>query len=271
MKVTHPVWAVLITVVATFAQVIAGVAPVMLLLDPDSVLYRPLGMIAITLASLGLVYLIRRFLGRQSWEGVGLTSSWRAVPQLLLGTVAGAGAVSAASALSVALGVTVWESEETVAAQLPYLPLAIAFALLSQAFPEELLWRGHLFDTLSGRLSPQTVLIVVSVGFGALHIISQSAADTPVERVLYVLQAIALGFACAAARARTNALWMAVGVHLGLHLANLLLPTKDIRYDAQLIILTGTLSLTGLFILFSRRRNGTTAAGSAPGEIKVDG
>ncbi|MFE0153894.1 CPBP family intramembrane glutamic endopeptidase [Nonomuraea sp. NPDC059007] len=254
MKATHPVWAVLITVVATFVQLIVGTAPVALLVDPEDVLYRPLGMIGITLASLGLVYLIRRFLGRQSWQGVGLTLSWRVAPQLLLGTAVAAGAVSTANALSVALGVAAWDGENTIAAQLPYLPLSIAFALLSQAFPEELLWRGHLFDTLSGRLSSRTVLIVVSVGFGVLHIISYSPADTPVERVLYVLPATALGFACAAARVRTQTLWMAVGVHLGFHLGEMLTPTHDIRYDAQLIILTGVLSLAGLLILVARRR-----------------
>ncbi|MEV0389762.1 type II CAAX endopeptidase family protein [Nonomuraea sp. NPDC050643] len=256
MKATHPVWAVLITVAAMFAQVIIGTAPVSLLLDPGNVLYRPLGMIGITLASLGLVYLIRRFLGRQTWRGVGLERSWRAVPHLLLGLVAGAVPVLAASALSVALGVAALAPWGAVAAQLPYLPLAIVFALLGQAFPEELLWRGHLFDTLSGRLSPRAVIVVVSVGFGALHIVSQSPADTLAERLLYVLQAIGLGFACAAARARTGTVWMAVGVHTGLHAGNYLLPTQDIQYGVQLILMTCTFAISGLLLLRGRRAGG---------------
>jgi membrane protease YdiL (CAAX protease family) len=257
MKATHPVWAVLIAVAAMFAQVYGGALPAMLLLDPGDPLYRPVGVAGITLASLGGVYLIRRFLGRQSWRGVGLTRSWRAVPHLLAGVLAGAAAVTASSALSVALGVATWAPWDVVRVQLPYLPLYVAIALLGQAFPEELLWRGHLFDTLSGRLSPRAVLIVVSVTFGALHIISQSAADTPAERLLYVLQAIGLGFACAAARARTGAVWMAVGVHTGFHTGNIVLPTEDVQYGVQLVILACTLTVAGLLIL-ARRKDGQT-------------
>ncbi|MEV4010288.1 type II CAAX endopeptidase family protein [Nonomuraea angiospora] len=255
MKATQPVWAVLIAVVAMFAQVFGGSLPAMLLFDRGDPLYQPVGVVGVTLASLGLVYLIRRFLGRQSWRGVGLTRTWRAVPHLLAGVLAGAAAVIASSALSVALGVATWAPWDVVRVQLPYVPLYVAIALLGQAFPEELLWRGHLFDTLSGRLSPRTVLIVVSVCFGALHIISRSAADTPAERLLYVLQAIALGFACAAARERTGAVWMAVGVHTGFHTGNIVLPTQDIQYGVQLVLLAGTLTVTGLLIL-ARRKGG---------------
>ncbi|MET7326907.1 type II CAAX endopeptidase family protein [Nonomuraea sp. NPDC005650] len=258
MKATHPAWAVLITVAAMFAMIFGGSRPATLLFDPGDLLYQPVGVVGITLASFAVVYLIRRFLGRQSWRGVGLTRTWRAVPHLLAGVLAGAVAVIASSALSVALGVATWVPWDLVRPQLPYVPFAVVIALLGQAFPEELLWRGHLYDTLSGRLSPKAVMIVVSVCFGALHIISQSAADTPVERLLYVLQAIGLGFACAAARARTGAVWMAVGVHTGLHTGNILLPTQDIQYGVQLVIVTCTLTVTGLLIL-ARRRDGRTA------------
>ncbi|MEV6035372.1 type II CAAX endopeptidase family protein [Nonomuraea sp. NPDC052116] len=254
MKATHPVWAVLITVAAMFAQVLAASRLTGLFLDAGSPLYLPVAVTVTTLTSLGLVYLIRRFLGRQSWRGVGLTRSWRAVPHLLAGVMAGAAAIIAANGLSVALGVaTLTPWWDLVGPQLPWVLLNVAIALLGQAFPEELLWRGHLFDTLSGRLSPRTVLIVVSVCFGALHIISGSAADTPAERLLYVLHATALGFAGAAARARTGAVWMAVGVHTGYHTGNIVLPTQDIQYGVQLVIMAATLTVTGLLILAGRR------------------
>ncbi|SEU15234.1 CPBP family intramembrane glutamic endopeptidase [Nonomuraea wenchangensis] len=252
-RATHPVWAVLITLAATFGQIIVGTAPVTLLLDSGHPLYRPLGMIGITLASLGLVHLIRRFLGGQSWAGVGLERSRRAVPQLFLGVVAGAVPVAAAIMLSVAFGAMSLPPGDKIFADAGLLPYGIAFALLSQAFPEELLWRGHLFDTLSARLPPKAVLIVVSVGFGALHIISSSAADSLGERLLYVLQAVALGFACAAARAHTGTLWMAVGVHTGLHTANLLLPAEAVHYGVHLVILSCALTVSGLLLLRSGR------------------
>ncbi|MGP3930636.1 lysostaphin resistance A-like protein [Nonomuraea sp. KM88] len=260
MKVTHPVWAVLITCVAMFTQILLGAGPAMLLLDSGDALYRPLGMIGITLASLGLVHVIRR-LGRQTWHGVGLTRSWRAVPHLLLGVLAGGAAVAAAGVLAVTVGAATWVSSERAGADLSFLPLSIAFALLSQAFPEELLWRGHLYDTLSARMSPKAVLIVVSVGFGLLHIVSQSAADTVAERLLYVLQAVGLGFACAAARWRTGAVWMAVGVHTGLHVGHLVVPVLPVHFGVHVVILACTLTVTALLIMAGRRPT-ITGAGS---------
>ncbi|MBB6346468.1 membrane protease YdiL (CAAX protease family) [Nonomuraea muscovyensis] len=159
-----------------------------------------------------------------------------------------------------ALGAAVWAPwQETVAPVLPMMPLTMAIIVLGQAFPEELLWRGHLQDTLSGRLSPRAVLIIVSVVFGALHILSSSPADTVTERLLYLVTASALGFACAAALVRGGALWMAVGVHTGFHMGHRLLPTQGIEYGVQLVILACTLAVTGFALLAPLGRKGRQA------------
>ncbi|MFI7634650.1 lysostaphin resistance A-like protein [Nonomuraea sp. NPDC049400] len=267
MKATHPVWAVLITIAAMFAQVFLGALPTMLLFDESNPFYEPVGVVGITLASLGFVYLIRRFLGRQPWRGVGLTRSWRAAPHLLAGVLAGAVAVVAAGALSVAFGVATWAPDDVVLPQLSALPLMIAILLLGQAFPEELLWRGHLFDTLSGRLSPRAVLIVTAVAFGAMHIFSKSGADTLAERLLYIVHAAGLGFACGAARARTGTVWMAVGVHLGFHIANRTFPIKISQFSVELVILACTLTVTGLLILLQRRGGHAAAPDTRAGGL----
>ncbi|MEU4404882.1 type II CAAX endopeptidase family protein [Streptosporangium sp. NPDC023963] len=250
MRATRPVWAVLITMAAMFVQILVGTLPVVLLMDRGDPLYRPLGVLGTTIASIALVYAIRRYLGHQSWSGVRLTWSRSAAWHVPVGLLVGAVPVIAGNALSVVLGVATWASwEQGVAPTLPYLALAIAIIVLGQAFPEELLWRGHLFDTLSDRLSPRMVLFVVSAGFGVMHIVSQSPADDLTEKLLYVVLATALGFACTAARVRSGAVWMAVGVHTGFHVGNLLTPTKDLRYDVQLILLTCALFLAGLAVL----------------------
>ncbi|MEU4835045.1 type II CAAX endopeptidase family protein [Streptosporangium sp. NPDC023615] len=250
MRATRPVWAVPITMAAMLVQVMIGTLPVVLLMDRTNPFYRPLGMLGTTVASIVLVYAIRRYLGHQSWSGVRLTRSWSAAWHVPAGLLIGAVPVIAGNALSVTLDVATWTSwQEAVAPSLPYLALTVAFVVLGQAFPEELLWRGHLFDTLSDRLSPRMVLFVVSAGFGVMHIVSQSSADSPVEKLLYVVQATALGFACTAARVRSGAVWMAVGVHTGFHVGNMLTPTKDLRYDLQLILLTCVLFLVGLAVL----------------------
>lgn len=266
MKATRPLWAVPITMAAMFVQILVGTLPVVLLTDPGDPFHRPLGVLGTTIASIALVYAIRRYLGHQSWSGVRLTRSWSAAWHLPAGLLVGAVPVVAGNALSVALGVATWTSWDR-AATLPYVALAIAVIVLGQAFPEELLWRGHLFDTLSGRLSPGTVLFVVSAGFGVLHIVSRSPAEGLAEKLIYVVQATALGFACTAARVRSGALWTAVGVHTGFHVGNLLTPTEDLRYDVQLILLTCTLFLTGLAVLPRRDRSPRPADVKLPARL----
>ena len=249
MRATTPVWAVSIAVVVMFVQAISGPLVVSLLTDDHGILVQTLSALSVTLVSLALVYAVRRFLGGQRWPGVRLTWSWSALWQALAGLFAGAAAVASAQALAVALGSTTWLPwAEQGAVLLRYLPFAVAILMLSQAFPEELLWRGHVYDTLSARLSPGAVVITVSAVFGALHIISQSAADTLAERLLYVVMATALGFACAVARLRSGAVWMAVGVHTGLHVGLRLAATQATNYGVQLVLMAGALMLAAWVI-----------------------
>ena len=73
--------------------------------------------------------------------------------------------------------------------------------------------------------------------------------------MLYVVMATALGFACGAARQRTGATWMAVGVHTGFHIGVRLFATREIDYGVQLVVEAVTLSLTTLAILAPFRRH----------------
>ncbi|WP_188196541.1 CPBP family intramembrane glutamic endopeptidase [Nonomuraea sp. SYSU D8015] len=242
-----PIWSVLLVVVTMFAQALAGSLPASLLLGRDNVLRQPLGALGITVAGLLFVYLIRRFLDRRPWSALG----WHKPSGILLGVVAGLVPVLVAGVLSLAAGAATRMPMD--ASALAWLPLAALVLLLNQAFPEELLWRGHLVDTLSARLSMRTVVIVSSVVFGAMHIISQSAAVTVLEKVLYVVMAVALGFACTAARVRGGGLWMAVGVHWGFHIGLRLLPLQPVNFGVQLVLMTVTLTLAGAVLLKGHR------------------
>jgi membrane protease YdiL (CAAX protease family) len=240
-------WAVLLVIVIMFAQIFIGSTPALLLLDQANPLREPLGAVGVTLTALLLVHLVRRFLDRRPWSALG----WRNPSHVLLGVLAGAVPPLAASGLSLAVGASTWVSVD--ASAYVWLPLAAVVILLGQAFPEELLWRGHLVDTLSVRLSPRAVVIISSVGFGALHIFSQSPASTLMEKLLYVVMAVALGFACTAARIRGGGLWMAVGVHWGFHLGMRLLPLEPVHFSVTLVLLTITLTLAGAVLLRGRR------------------
>ncbi|GAA3261249.1 CPBP family intramembrane glutamic endopeptidase [Nonomuraea helvata] len=236
-------WSVLLAMVVMLVQAIGGSLPASLLLDRANPLREPLGTLSVTLTALLLVYLIRRFLYGRPWAALG----WRNPSRVLLGVLAGAVPVLAAKGLSLAVGESTWVSADP--SLYAGVPLVAVVILLGQAFPEELLWRGHLFDTLSGRLSPRTVMIILSVGFGAMHIISGGGGNTVTERLLYVVMATALGFSCTAARVRGGGLWMAVGVHLGFHLGLRVLPVQPAHLGVLLILMAITLTLAGAALL----------------------
>ncbi|HUR09338.1 MAG TPA: hypothetical protein VM347_42845 [Nonomuraea sp.] len=69
------------------------------------------------------------------------------------------------------------------------------------------------------------------------------------EKLLYVLQATALGLLCGAARARTGALWMSVGVHNAVYLSSGAFPTQEINYGVQLALQTAALVLSAGAVL----------------------
>ncbi|WP_219471900.1 CPBP family intramembrane glutamic endopeptidase [Nonomuraea rhizosphaerae] len=237
-----PIWSVLLVVVAMFAQVLAGSLPASLL-SRDNVLRQPLAAVGVTLAGLLLVFLIRRFLDRRPWSALG----WHRPSHILIGVAAGLVPILVANGLSLAVGAVTWTPVNV--SDLVWLPLVFLIVLLNQAFPEELLWRGHLADTLLARLSPRTVLIISSVGFGALHIVSQSPAQTIPERLLFVVTAIVLGFTCTAARLRGGGVWMAVGVHWGFHIGMRVLPLQPVHFGVQLVLMMITLGVAGVVLL----------------------
>jgi uncharacterized protein len=212
--------------------------------------------------TLVLVWAYRRYVLRRGWQGLGTGFTKWSVPQLLLGVLVYVAVVGAANATAVALGAAEYtESPEGKGTPAAFL-LGILIYALRAGYPEELLFRGHLWDALSGRVRPAAVLLLTSVSFGVLHIISQSAADGLGERLLYVVNATALGFVCGAARMRTGSIWMAVGLHTGVYLQWPVV--RPIDFGVLLVCQTVALSLSALAILafprFSKRKAEVSSA-----------
>lgn len=230
--------------VLMFAQAIIGSTLPLLFLDRTSPLVNLLGPLGITLTALLFVYVVRRFLDRRPWSSLGWHRPWH----LLLGVLAGALPILAAFGTAMAMGAGTWVPMDA-SVLLGQLPLGAVLLLLNQAFPEELLWRGHVFDTLSQRLSPRAVLIITSVAFGSMHVFSQGSGTTIGDKLLYVLMATALGFAAGAARVRGGGLWMAAGVHLGFHLGMRSMPVKPENFGVLLVLMTIGLTLAGAVLL----------------------
>ena len=233
--------AVLVTIAMLFAATF-GVMAIGNVLFGGSQAVAPF----ITVLVLLLIYAYRRFVSHRPWSGLRVTLTWWALPQVVLGMVVGLAALLGANAVSVWVGVATWLPPADVPPLM--LPLAVVMIALKASFPEELLFRGHLYDTLSDRLSPRAVLAVTTLSFGSIHILSQSPASGIAEKLLYVVMATALGLLCGAARERTGALWMSVGVHNAVYLSQLF-PTRGIDYGVQLILQAAALVLSAGAVL----------------------
>jgi len=220
------------------------------LFNRSSPLAQPAAGLSVALVAVLLVYLWRRYLLHRPWSGVGLPWRRSAIAEAFLGAAIAAAAVMVANAVSVLAGAATWASWPETGEPFGYVVLVIlSVSILQQGFPEELLWRGHLWDLLSESLSPRTVLVLTSVAFGLLHIVSGSGAESIGEKLLYIVMATAFMFVCGAARARTGAAWMAVGVHSGYHIATRSIPVEPTDYAVWLVVLTAALSLAGLLLL----------------------
>jgi membrane protease YdiL (CAAX protease family) len=246
-----------LTVVALFAVLLlAGPvgAAVTAVSGGDGPAWLPLagtGLAAVVLAVAAVVALAR-FVDRRPVAQLRLGCDRRTPLWLLGGTVVAFAAGAAAVLVAVPLGVAVPVTSQPPAG--PSVVVAmLVLAFLVQGVPEEVLFRGYLVRTSADRLPVWGVVVVSSVLFGALHILSRSDADTSAERVLFAVMAVGLGASATAARLAAGSVWAAVGVHGGFHVTTFVLaswwvPTPE-AYGAYLALLAGTQLVAAAVVL----------------------
>lgn len=137
--------------------------------------------------------------------------------------------------------------------------LAVVRAVLMQGFPEELIMRGWLMQVLRHR--PLVAVAVSTVVFGALHFFSSGGQESTAERLVYLLNPTAFGFCAAAFVLLTRSLWPAVGIHVGLHLANLTAALMGYSTESPTIWAVSALGYTliGIVVLVAWQRRGGSA------------
>ncbi|MBG0820377.1 CPBP family intramembrane metalloprotease [Planomonospora sp. ID91781] len=250
----EPVWRSALTVAGLFASIFT-VLFVSLIPGMSADAFYLVAGAGVTACAIGLTWCVQRVVEGRPWTELGLAVSRRAAARALLGTAAGAAAVCAANALCVALGAADWAPDASLASVPAWLTVTVPAALLVQAVPEELWFRGYLFRHLSESLPPWVTVAVTSVLFGALHIISQSGAGSLQEKLLYVAQATAFGFVLVACRMATGELWLAVGFHAGYDMLNerLIAPGEGL-YSVNLICLVAVLTAAAVLTLRRRQR-----------------
>lgn len=137
--------------------------------------------------------------------------------------------------------------------------LAVLRGVFMQGFPEELLMRGWVMQVLRRR--PLVAVAVSTVLFGALHYFSQGGQESTAERFLYLLNPTAFGSCAAALVLLTRSLWSAVGIHAGLHLANLAAALMGLAVDGPLMWVVSAVgyAVVGVVALVLWRRRGGSA------------
>lgn len=228
------------------ANVAAGLVPAAVFLIPGAMdvfagsspwgFALMLGMQSLVLGVVVLaVWAWMRWVERSPIRLAGWRWSGRSVLWLLLGLAAAAGSLVAVMALLPATGARPDGSAllgEQTAAPVTIVLLVVYYlglAFLQQGIPEELLFRGWLLWRLRDR--PVIAVVVTTLAFTVIHLVSSGGQQSPWERVLYL--ALPFGFALLAVGMLlwTGSLWAAVGVHGGFHVGNrlaaMLLPQLD--------------------------------------------
>jgi hypothetical protein len=91
-----------------------------------------------------------------------------------------------AMAVSVLIGAATWTSSPETGERFGVVVLAIlSVSILQQGFSGGVAVAGHLWDLLSDSLSPRMVLVLTSVVFGLLHIVSGSGATSIGETAVH--------------------------------------------------------------------------------------
>lgn len=170
--IKNPVWAILSTLLGfVFSMLLVALFiefGLSQFIKGDSlfsgIMIQLVGVSSIALTVFFVVYCFRK-LGRQSLSGLRLHFKRSAVVELVVGILLALFIILIVNIASVTLGATEWEHwDQNISMKIYAMDifLLFVFVLLGQAFPEELLFRGHLFDTLSSKVSYNKVLFLTS-------------------------------------------------------------------------------------------------------------
>ena len=175
--------------------------------------------LAVTLACLGVLWLLARFVQRCRLGDLGIRWTRRSLPLLGLG-------VLASVLITVPLGLVLQQAgllRPTPAADgVPgwaQVGLALSAGFLLQGIPEEWFFRGWLLRVLGDR--PVRAVWISAAVFGSLHLVSSGGQENLLERAVYVAMATGFGLSAGALAVATRSVWTAIGIHAGFHVANL--------------------------------------------------
>ncbi|WP_086823734.1 CPBP family intramembrane glutamic endopeptidase [Allokutzneria sp. NRRL B-24872] len=235
--------AAVMVVVPSAAQLFAAIG-----LPKQAVGYASL--LVMSGAAVLIAYCLQRFVDRRPWAALDITLN-RAIGPLLLGVLISAAVMTCANAVYVVMGAAEWRT----GFRPDGLFLALLAAMLGQALPEEVLFRGYLFATVLRERPMATAVVTSALVFGSFHIFSSGGTTSFGQQVLYTLMACCLGFALAACRAASGTIWLAVGFHTGHNtVGGAFTDTNPGLYSLEIVLHGVVLLLAGACALWWSRR-----------------
>lgn len=194
------------------------------------------------------------------------SAGWRwgplSIVWLLLGIVVAAGSLFAVVALLPGIG-PVRDDEALLGGQTATtltLVLLIAYylglAFVQQGIPEELLFRGMLLWRMRER--PLLAVVVTTLAFTVIHLVSNGGQQSAGEHVLYLAQPFGFALLAVGLLLWTGSLWAAVGVHGGFHVGNYLAAGLLHQVDAvaSWLAIGGVQAAIGIVLVITALRRG---------------
>ena len=166
--------------------------------------------VLMTVLVLPTVWIVCRWVDQRPLISLGFSSSWTTAGRsLLLGMVAWL--IPALLSIAFIVGVgwmdVTFQATPVVVAQA--IAVRLLLVLLYEAFPEELIFRGYLYQNMATQLNRWQAVVIQALLF-TLWAVLIGAAPSLGRVSLFLVVGLGLGYI----RARTGQLWVCVGFHL---------------------------------------------------------
>lgn len=199
---------------------------------------------------------------RATLRAAGWRWSRRSAGWMLLGITLAGGSVVGVTAVLPAVGPSsgaealLGGQTATPAVIAGFVVYFLGLAFLQQGVPEELLFRGWLLWRLRHR--PVVAVVVTTLAFTVIHLVSNGGQESAVERVLYLALPLGFGLLAAGLVMWTGSLWAAAGVHGGFHLGNYLALAMLPQVDAvaSWLAVGGVHAVAGIVLTLTALRRG---------------
>ncbi len=204
---------------------------------------------------LAVAWALVRVVDGRPIRSLGLVLTPASLPLWLVGLVASLAIVLGGGVLAAASG-------ELPPPALPLDPswggllLLLGAGVVAQAFPQELLWRGYLLQTLRDR--PLLGLLISANFFGLVHFVTNWAEPDLLARMLRADVAGALGALAVVLVVALRSWWPAFGVHVGLVVGSHVLASLGIGVGTVLWGLQTLLFLVAAGVVYALNRKAFT-------------